>query len=500
MKADLCNFSIGMIFYYWNYYNNKNKQFEKEQHSQNINDHNGYKIKDLFIKQKYETFKSEILNYGFITIDEYYELVILKANQYLATNRVKKLRAKKVWWSPLHYDIICGTPISICHLISLILYCNFSALSTAFSNSFRKDNKNESLISIKKRNQLYWFFSKYLRESVEIFGEDKYHDKVKGPFFSGMSIEMVIPEFNIRLCSPVSTSKQIEVACRFGGEQGMVIQLNNNGDYYSSFYLRSFNCNWISSFKEEDEQLFIGGQWRIRVESIRLVIGWKNYNKLFHSLFYFDAMMSGTVLRGYNPKSYDILIISSLIEYELYGNKNNITNQFDEYMLDTFYTYCKNKNTIGFYMYSYGPEEQPRVWRDFKDLPNLLLHSVFGINNKGLLINNSGLSINNNSLLKDITFKLFKNLQTIHINRCNRFPFSLIKLLELLNSISSNVKIIIKAKQYKDIYLNNRSWIYESLNANEMKTHKNTKKYKFELNEVNQYGDMYDILSIERVN
>eukprot|EP01084_Bolivina_argentea_P074883 135820_1 len=137
-----------------------------------------------------------------------------------------------------------------------------------------------------------------------------------------MSIEMVIPEFNIRLCSPTSTSKQIEVATRFGGEKGIVIQLNNNGDEYSSNNLRLFNCSWISSFKEEDEQLFIGGFRRIRVESVMMVKGWNNYNKLLRVLFYFDAMINGVELEygnEYNPKPNDISIILSLIEYELYG-------------------------------------------------------------------------------------------------------------------------------------------------------------------------------------
>ncbi len=43
--------------------------------------------------------------------------------------------------------------------------------------------------------------------------------------------------------------------------------------------------------------------------------------------------------------------------------------------------------------------------------------------------------------------------------------------------------------------------IYESFDANEMKTYKNNTKYKLELNEVKELdGCMYDILSIERVN
>lgn len=38
------------------------------------------------------------------------------------------------------------------------------------------------------------------------------HNRVKGPFFCGISKKMVLPEYNIRLCGPTSTSKAVEIA------------------------------------------------------------------------------------------------------------------------------------------------------------------------------------------------------------------------------------------------------------------------------------------------
>ena len=64
-----------------------------------------------------------------------------------------------------------------------------------------------------------------MRETIELYGTS-YHNEnddgseyvgVSGPFFCGMSLLMVIPQFNIRLNGPTSTSKCIEVAQRFGG-------------------------------------------------------------------------------------------------------------------------------------------------------------------------------------------------------------------------------------------------------------------------------------------
>eukprot|EP01084_Bolivina_argentea_P224095 379015_1 len=111
-----------------------------------------------------------------------------------------------------------------------------------------------------------------------------------------MSVVMIIPEFNMRLCGPTSTSKHKEVAMKFAGRGGMIIQLNNNGDERSRNSLSFFDCSWISRYSiEEEERLFIGGAWMIRIESIIVIETKNNYEQQFHALFYLDAMLSGGV-------------------------------------------------------------------------------------------------------------------------------------------------------------------------------------------------------------
>ena len=78
------------------------------------------------------------------------------------------------------------------------------------------------------------------------------------PIFLWDVAGMALPEFNIRLCGPTSTSKHIEVATRFGGDKGMLIQLNNTSTtLHRKLFL--FNCSWISNHNGEDERLFFGG-------------------------------------------------------------------------------------------------------------------------------------------------------------------------------------------------------------------------------------------------
>ncbi len=75
---------------------------------------------------------------------------------------------------------------------------------------------------------------------------------LSGPFYCGMNILMNMPCFNIRLCSPTSTSKKIEVATKFSGPNGIIIHFNNPWTYQYQ-YLRGFNVSWLSRYGEEDE-------------------------------------------------------------------------------------------------------------------------------------------------------------------------------------------------------------------------------------------------------
>ena len=68
---------------------------------------------------------------------------------------------------------------------------------------------------------------------------------------------MQIQSFSIRLCAPTSTSVQLEVALKFSGEKGLIMQLNTSGMMTrnsTSAALKGFDVSWLSHFKEEDER------------------------------------------------------------------------------------------------------------------------------------------------------------------------------------------------------------------------------------------------------
>eukprot|EP01084_Bolivina_argentea_P249834 418378_1 len=446
------SFSTGFIFYYWPYYKNK----VRIRHNYDIN----YTPKELYIVQKYASLEVEILDNMICTIDKYlWRDITEKARQYAETDKFKSISSYSDY---IHSGIKLHSKLTIENVICIILYCDYSMLCTAFSSTFRRKRSFELVSSIKRRNREYWNLSKILRETVELFGDHKgYFDETAqkwtgatGPFYCGMSFVCIIPQFNIRLFGPTSTSKCIEVATRFGGDHGLIIELNNSGDW-SSEYLRCFNCSWVSNFMAEEERLFFGGRHRIKVESVRNLETRIDYRNILHALFYFDSMLNGSEMQtdAENKISIrDVDIIEKLIKHKM----RRYTNRYDAYINKTFELFCAQRRQIAFNLHQMDTCFYKFRFLMFKEGSNLP---------------------------KFMVFRLFKNLDKITLKTTtqrphNKYVFPLIKLCQVVDSASAagnyNVQIIVKAhwKISFDYQKMDRSWIYEELVSRTVLNHR----------------------------
>ena len=219
--------------------------------------HSRYKPSDLYIEQKYQSLKEEMLEYDHLNHEQIEEELIPKAKEYCKTNYTKSIKAKgdkSLHRIPPHYGIVAGSCISLQHVISVILYTDYTDLSKDFSTTFRKIQQYEIFESVKQRNQKYWWMSKLLRETVEIFGDNSYEETLTGPFYSGLSVVINVSNFFPRLSGPTSTSTHLEVAIKFGGDAGLVLQLNNPVTNVNCQKLRGFDCSIFSRYKDEEER------------------------------------------------------------------------------------------------------------------------------------------------------------------------------------------------------------------------------------------------------
>ena len=79
-------FSVGMRFYYWPYYQKKEKLKDTD------HDHGGYKVFELCIKQKYGSLKEECANYKNLNIDGY-NAAMTKATEFMKSKQIKAMSA-----------------------------------------------------------------------------------------------------------------------------------------------------------------------------------------------------------------------------------------------------------------------------------------------------------------------------------------------------------------------------------------------------------------------
>eukprot|EP01084_Bolivina_argentea_P156663 273028_1 len=358
----------------------------------------------------------------------------------------------------------------------------------------------ETLESMKRRNQEFWWMSKILRETVEIFGSNGFGrkptndekkidgrnvDKLKGPFYTGVSFLAYIPQFNIRLCAPISTSTALEVATRFSGNNGIVLQLNNDGDKAGSTYLSAFHTAWLSKYKEEAEVLFFGGNYRIRVCSIRRMDTAANYQNFQHAFFWFDCMLTGSfMMKGKSNDvvtKFDTKIISGLIEKRLKEKKHGLEEKsdddnsdnkkhksyYDDYVLDTFHLFCNEKKCIVInldYVSKYFTKSKMHelimnsVEKDSKDSEECAQ----------LIKENPENTYFKRNLCKEDIMILFPNLQKLVIycvareDRFESYSISFAKLLNLINkSKHTEFKVEVKA-EFRATQYNEHSWLWDT--------------------------------------
>ena len=436
-------FSIGLKFDYWSKYKDKENK----------------ELNEMYVEKKYDNFQAEIYQYQheMEDIKTFKNEVMVKVNEYINSAVVKSTSCPVNWYEESEeypYGIPRGATMSKNHLISIILYTDYTQLSSDFTSTFRKHGAFDSLQAAKKRNQKYWWWSKTLLEAVRAYG-DAYSRRagghagidrwcidggaLKGPFYSGMSMVLNIPEFNIRLISPTSTSLHIEVAMKFSGEQGIIIELNNDK---VGHYTQALDVSWISRFAEEEERyslldfffvyscvhnniiyrLFYGNDKHpINITSIRMIESSLNFEYLVGAMTALDNCISNQIRNEVSASHKYGEKLSVLFNYIINGK---LEKKWNKYVYDTFHCFTRNKQIIHI---SVGALKL--LVKD-KDLLNLICYKLD--DNNFEIIDEENLT----NLIRPHLFKIFENVQEIYVET---FDYGLY-LFGLL-SIIKNTKI-----------------------------------------------------------
>merc|ERR1719216_576454 len=90
--------------------------------------------------------------------------------KYLKSKKVRKMTARRAVSGTTTGQIKEGQPLSQQHLCSVILYCDFGLLCTAFSKTLRLENVFEDLESLILRHSKFAHFGQLLTETVIDYG------------------------------------------------------------------------------------------------------------------------------------------------------------------------------------------------------------------------------------------------------------------------------------------------------------------------------------------
>merc|ERR1712228_871055 len=212
-------------------------------------------------------------------------------------------------------------------------------------------------------------------------------------------------------------------------------------------HLRSFNVSFISRYPSEDERLFIGGFWRIRVQSIKLLKTKQNFSNFIAPLYYLDAMITGAYDFPKYPKNAKG-VIDHLFQYKLGQNPEA---KMDNYLYETFDAFVQNKEHIVIDLL---------FLRNAKEsMYKLITHSI----EQGEELKDDSDKTN---LIQSVFAAIFKKAETVYID-ATLCSFSLIGFLCVLQE-SEWQKVIIKAGWISDLWQSSKRACIEQKYSSKM--------------------------------
>jgi len=262
-------YSFGYRFYYWPFFADDGEGGQNEQNAlQTITDQDGarsyydrgnegFSCAHWYIHQKFANLQDEILNNDIcrLSANDFKEL-IAEAKMKLEMDESRQKSAEGLFETV--YNIEAGSPLTLNHVLAVMLYCNFTKLCYEFSRTYRKLNRQETDDGLKDRHSNFYHFGKLLREFVEVFG-DELAESQYDIFYHGINTEMLFRDCYAHICGPMSTTTARSVAMgTFAKANGIVVHFER--DLELAFHL---NTQSYSAFPDEQEKLFLGGFARL---------------------------------------------------------------------------------------------------------------------------------------------------------------------------------------------------------------------------------------------
>eukprot|EP01084_Bolivina_argentea_P127906 226153_1 len=196
------------------------------------------------VSAKYISFREELLSNNMSTISvSQFNNELTKAAMHFNSAYCKQTYRPFTFILP---EIDFGS-ISTQHLLSCMIYCNYTELQYQFSKTYRENGG--------RQHEEFYFLGRFLKETVKRFGilADDTFCNIKS-FYHGLSEKLVFPKWfrfgGIHV--PMSTTSSFQVALNFCNvNQGLVME------FYANTGAKCFSMSWLSDYGNENEYLFV---------------------------------------------------------------------------------------------------------------------------------------------------------------------------------------------------------------------------------------------------
>merc|ERR1712228_299562 len=183
-------------------------------------------------------------------------------------------------------------------------------------------------------------------------------------------------------------------------------------------------------------RLFIGGFWRIRLQSILLISTKNNFANVIRPLYYLDAMLTGNNhMSNLKISKSGKALIEHLFRYKT--GQSKMKKEMDTYLYELFEGYIQNKEHIMINLYFLEYAE--------KFMYDLIAHSIEEDNE---LEDDD----DKTNLIRQVLADVFRDSKTVHIDgESSSYSFSLIGFLSVLQT-SQWQKVTISGEWISDLW------------------------------------------------
>ena len=241
---------------------------------------------------KHSNLKDECINNEIhsISFDRFMKM-LAKAVLLRQSKKGRSLKATNQGVDNDKLEIPSNLPLSVSHIIVLLLYCNETELQYKYKKyGTRKTSKKQTFEEFKELNSEIGIWYRLLNEVIEFFGE---RCSAKHVFFTGLNARLSFASFAPIFKAPFSTTTSVYVANRFCDGAGIILMLTpapGSADEY-------FDVEWLSDYWHEKERLFFAA-YCLSIADIQYVDGGQltNNGRYLRAFSLFSKLFKGHFL------------------------------------------------------------------------------------------------------------------------------------------------------------------------------------------------------------